>query len=122
MFKGLELTTQGSIGIAFYPQDGATADDLIKKADIAMYRAKRHSSVNAMLYDCSMDSDVQLQATLEQLLRQAIENEDLSVHFQPQYNPYTGKIYGVESLARWYSPTLGHISPLLLLLWLKRAA
>ncbi|OZS42767.1 EAL domain-containing protein [Photobacterium sanguinicancri] len=111
LFKGLELTTQGSIGIAFYPQDGATADDLIKKADIAMYRAKRHSSVNAMLYDCSMDSDVQLQATLEQLLRQAIENEDLSVHFQPQYNPYTGKIYGVESLARWYSPTLGHISP-----------
>ncbi|MGR5151093.1 EAL domain-containing protein [Photobacterium swingsii] len=111
VFNGLELATQGSIGIAFYPHDGATADDLIKKADIAMYRAKRDSSVSAMLYDCSMDSDVQLQATLEQLLRQAIENEGLSVHFQPQYNPYTGKLYGVESLARWYSPALGHVSP-----------
>ncbi|OAN10850.1 hypothetical protein A3K86_17810 [Photobacterium jeanii] len=110
-YQSIELSTRGSMGIAFYPKDGATADDLIKKADIAMYRAKRSSSVNVMLYDCSMDLDVQLQATLEQLLRQAIENDELTVYFQPQFDPHTGKIYGVESLARWHSPVLGVVSP-----------
>lgn len=109
--KGIEISSQGSIGIAFYPKDGKTADDLIKKADIAMYKAKRIESASAMLYNSSMNADVQLKATLEQQLKLAIEKDELEVHYQPQLSPISGRLLGVEALARWHSPVLGRVNP-----------
>ncbi|GGA71964.1 hypothetical protein GCM10011369_12160 [Neiella marina] len=110
-YNGIELSSHGSLGISFYPKDGQTADDLIKKADIAMYRAKQIKSTKAMLYALDMDADVELQATMEQKLKVAMENDELAVHYQPQIDPNNGELVGMEALARWQSDCLGHVSP-----------
>ncbi|PMH43759.1 hypothetical protein BCU68_12980 [Vibrio sp. 10N.286.49.B3] len=109
--QNIELSTHGSIGIAFYPKDAQTSDGLLKKADIAMYKAKQTRNTHVMLYNPTMDADVKFQMTLEQQLKQALDKDELEVHFQPKFNPHTNEIYGFESLARWHSPVLGHVSP-----------
>ena len=110
-YKGIDLSSQGSIGIAFYPTDGTSADDLIKKADIAMYRAKRIEKSSATLYHSAMNSDIQQQASLEQQLKLALAQAQFDVHFQPQINPLGGRLLGIEALARWNNPVLGQVSP-----------
>ena len=94
-----------------FSKDGTCVDDLIKKADIAMYKAKMLKSESAMVYHPGMDEDVQLQITMEQQLKQAIANEEFEVYFQPQINPVSGRLLGYEALARWQSPQLGNVSP-----------
>lgn len=97
-----EPNTMGlSLGIALYPKDGTTFEELFKKADTAMYEAKNSGKNRYCFYTSSM-TDVLLSSTrLDNELKKAIENEDFVVHFQPQIDLKTLKVIGVEALVRW---------------------
>jgi diguanylate cyclase (GGDEF)-like protein len=108
---GRPMNVKASIGIAVFPDDGATPDSLMKNADTAMYRAKAAGRGAFVVYDKVMSSRAQLRYALEASLRLAITREQLDVHYQPKVEAATGRIVGVEALARWQHPRLGFISP-----------
>ncbi|WP_013323805.1 EAL domain-containing protein [Gloeothece verrucosa] len=100
-----------SMGIALYPHDGEDAETLLKNADAALYRAKERGRNHYQFYSSTMTSKASLVLKLENLLHQALDNEELSLHYQPQVNLKTGEITGMEALLRWYHPELGQVSP-----------
>jgi diguanylate cyclase (GGDEF)-like protein len=106
-----ELYTTTSIGIAIYPEDGETAEDLLKHAELAMYHAKRESGDMYRFFAVQMIESALRRHLLENHLRKAIERHELTLHYQPQLDVATGKFCGVEALIRWQSPELGPISP-----------
>ena len=106
-----ELFVTASIGISIYPGDGADIENLIRKADIAMYRAKGQGKDNYQLYNLSMDAKFSERLTLENSLRKAVENNELVAYYQPQVDLRTGRITGVEALVRWQHPKLGLVPP-----------
>ena len=99
-----------SVGIAVYPQSGVSASDLVKHADSAMYEAKKNSSGIAY-FNPESSRDFERNATIGQDLKQAIEQHQLEVHFQPQVRLADGALIGAEALVRWQHPTLGAIDP-----------
>lgn len=106
-----ELQLTASIGISFYPDDGIDAESLIKSADIAMYAAKGLGRNNAQAYVDQPKESHQQKLVLESKLRQAEDNNELRVFFQPQVSTITEDIVGMEALIRWEHPDLGLISP-----------
>ena len=101
-----------SIGVALAPDYGNDRTDLMRKADIALYRAKDEGRDCYRFFTESMDETVQLRATLERELRVAIETgTGLSVHYQPLVDSKGGKVSGLEALVRWHHPTRGWIAP-----------
>ena len=108
---GLTLHAQGSAGIALSPDHGDDVTLLIQRADIAMYLAKaRHSAVE--LYSEAHDQSMRRKLLLGELLTHALETgTELSVEYQPIADVATGKVIGVEALARWYHPEHGSIPP-----------
>ena len=106
--EGHQLNVNISIGIAFFPDDGRSSDQLIKKADVAMYLAKQRN-VGFMVYDPSQDQHTITRLALMGDLRRAIERQALQLHFQPQVNIKTGRVDGVEALVRWQHPEQGLI-------------
>jgi len=106
-----ELYLTPSIGIALFPDNGSTVDDLIKFADTAMYRAKELGGNNYQLFDSNMSEPFHWNLEVETALRRAIENNALKLLYQPQFDLHTGAIVGLEGLARWNDPELGVISP-----------
>ncbi|WP_102348476.1 sensor domain-containing protein [Bacillus sp. Marseille-P3661] len=109
--EDFELFITASIGICIYPTSGTTTVELMKKADIALYRAKDLGRNMYQLYDQSMDERNYQSFLLERDLRKAIINNEFIVHFQPRVDARTGETVGAESLIRWMHPTLGLISP-----------
>lgn len=106
-----ELTTTASIGIAIYPDDGETAEDLLKNADLAMYYAKR-SGGNMYCYFSSYMMEMAIRKlTMENHLRKAIERREFDLHYQPQLDIDNKIFNGVEVLLRWKNKELGIISP-----------
>lgn len=106
-----ELTTTTSIGIAIYPDDGETADDLLKNADLAMYYAKR-SGGNMYCYFSSYMMEIAMRKlTMENYLRKAVERNELNLYYQPQLDMDQGSFNGLEVLLRWDNKELGSISP-----------
>lgn len=99
-----------SIGIAFYPTDGETSEDLIKRTDIAMYRAKA-SGGGYCLYQSDMGANLEKRLTIAKRLAHAIEADELQLYYQPQINLATGGLIGAEALLRWNDSVLGFISP-----------
>jgi len=100
-----------SVGIALYPGDGRLPDELMKHADIAMYRAKAGGG-GIRLYQPGMSSALGERVALARDLRAALSRGDeLSLHFQPQIDLATGALSGIEALLRWNHPSLGAISP-----------
>lgn len=112
----IETYVSPSLGISMYPSDGKNADELIKNADAAMYRAKAASQSRGEntfeFYDPSFTEDLQRKVLLETELRKALEEEQFELFYQPQVNIKTREIVGVEALIRWNHPTLGIVSPL----------
>lgn len=106
-----EAFVSASIGITVYPDDGTAADVLLSNADSAMYSAKEKGRNNAQFFTLEMNLHALRQRELETELRKAIENEQLTLAFQPIYQLSTDEIQGAEALLRWESETLGVISP-----------
>jgi diguanylate cyclase (GGDEF)-like protein len=104
-----EFHVGASIGVALYPRDGADAQTLLKHADIAMYQAKEHGGYQ--VYSRRMNAHGFQRLVDEGELRRAIEQDELSLHYQPQVDLDTGEIIGVEALARWRHPNRGPIPP-----------
>ena len=100
-----------SIGISIYPDDGSDAGELIKNADIAMYHAKSLGKNAYQYFQSSMNTVVLERAALEAKLRKAMTQQQLSLHYQPQINPHTQQVVGLEALLRWTDPEVGPISP-----------
>jgi len=109
--EGLELHTSVSIGVAIYPDDGMDFDTIMKKADMAMYRAKDAGRNTFRLFDEQMNVDVVEQLKMRNGLRRALENNEFVLHYQPQIDLATGKLIGAEALIRWAHPEHGLIYP-----------
>ena len=100
-----------SIGIAFYPDDGIGKDELLKKADAAMYQAKYTGKNNYKFYTSELDDENNTKLQIERELRTALENNEFYMVYQPIMCMKTETITGVETLLRWNNPTLGIVPP-----------
>ncbi len=98
------LSTTSSIGISFFPEDGDTAQTLLKNADAAMYLAKARGKNNFQFYSQAIASNALEHLNLEIDLRLALEREELELHYQPQVDLKSGRVIGVEPLLRWRRP------------------
>ncbi|UBV45282.1 EAL domain-containing protein (plasmid) [Deinococcus taeanensis] len=107
---GRTAHVSGSVGVSLYPQDGADAADLQRHADVAMYRAKQGGKNNITFYSPEMNAVDAARASIESHLRGALERQELSVVYQPQYDVHGG-LAGAEALLRWHSPALGEVPP-----------
>lgn len=107
---GLRLDVQASIGIAIFPEHGKDVDTIMQRADVAMYVAKRNNDGFA-IYSPKLDKYTPRRLILMGALRQAIENGDLVLHYQPKINIKTNRISGVEALVRWQHEEHGLIQP-----------
>ncbi|MGM0542276.1 MAG: EAL domain-containing protein [Pseudomonadota bacterium] len=109
---GHEFRVGCSLGISVYPDDGDTPTALMHSADAAMYRAKQEGRNTYRLYRAEMDRQAQQHLSLETALRNTLEGHNgIEMHYQPIYNRNTGAIASAESLARWYHPDHGWVSP-----------
>ncbi len=100
-----------SIGISFFPGDSDTPTELIRMADVALYQAKEDGRRVFRLYDPQMDAETKVQKQIEMDLNKALENDELLLHYQPQFDATTGEMVGTEALIRWLHPENGMISP-----------
>jgi diguanylate cyclase (GGDEF)-like protein/PAS domain S-box-containing protein len=90
-----------SIGLSFYPRDGADADTLLRNADAAMYRAKDSGRNNFQFYTAAMNRRATERLSMESRLRQALTENEFALHYQPKVDLRSGRIVGVEALLRW---------------------
>ncbi|HEY4202443.1 MAG TPA: EAL domain-containing protein [Devosiaceae bacterium] len=108
---GVALPVSASIGISLYPADGCDEDTLLRHADTAMYQAKSDGRGRFRFFATQMNQLVQDRLVLGAALRQAIEQDELMLYYQPQICTESGGLHGVEALARWTHPRFGIISP-----------
>ena len=107
----VQVTLGASIGVAIAPQDGTLPEDLMRRADIALYRAKANGRGNFRFFEAEMDAQVQRRAKIERDLRQAIIDGTVRPYYQPIVDLKTGRIAGFEALARWHHPEFGDLEP-----------
>ncbi len=100
-----------TIGVSLSPRDGTDTRSLLANADLALYRAKEHGRSRACFFTPDMDESVRQRRILAQQLTQAIERDELEVHYQAQASIQSGELIGFEALARWNHPTHGYVSP-----------
>ena len=108
---GREIFINASIGITIYPGDGKTAEDLLKNADLAMYRAKNTGGDTYEFFTEDMTVQMVKRLDMENKLRYALERNEFSLHYQPRADIQSGEICGLEALLRWQQPELGAVSP-----------
>jgi diguanylate cyclase (GGDEF)-like protein/PAS domain S-box-containing protein len=111
-----QLYATPSIGISIFPSDGRDSDTLLRNADVAMYHAKNAGRNNYQFYAARMNEAASERLQMENALRLAVSNispyaSQFSLHFQPQMQVDSGRIVGLEALARWQHPTLGNVPP-----------
>ncbi len=97
----LELDVSASIGVVTFPEDGTTAEDLLKNADSAMYQAKDCGRNNYQFFKADMNRRALERHRLESDLRHALQRREFVLHYQPKVSLHTGAITGVEALLRW---------------------
>jgi diguanylate cyclase (GGDEF)-like protein/PAS domain S-box-containing protein len=110
-FGDFELKSGGSMGVAIYPQDAESADTLINNADLAMYRAKAALNQTICFYEVSMDEAARGRRALANDLWEAVEKNQLALHYQVQKSVTTSDVIGYEVLLRWNHPERGMVSP-----------
>ncbi len=106
-----EVYVSTSVGVALIPRDGKTSDELMRRADLALYSAKRQGPGFVHFFQPAMDASVKARTETAQALHQAIINNEFETHYQPQFDLKTGEVYGFESLIRWKHPERGYIPP-----------
>jgi len=108
---GNDIFIGGSIGISIYPADGGNTENIVKSADMAMYQAKEQGRNRYQFYTDELAQYAEKRFQIENRLRQALDNNELEVYYQPQIDISTGKLVGAEALVRWNDPEKGLISP-----------
>ncbi|MCC8940259.1 EAL domain-containing protein [Bradyrhizobium sp. Arg68] len=108
---GLEVVVGASIGIALSPGDGTTSEELMRNADMALYRAKSEGGGTHHFFEPEMDQQAQKRRDMERDLRAAFSNGEFELHFQPLVDIAADRISGFESLLRWRHPHKGMVSP-----------
>ena len=108
--EAYELFITASMGVSFYPQDGVDAASLLRNADSAMYTAKNNGKNDFRCFSGEGIAAALQKLELENLLRRALENKELQIHYQPQVDT-SGRLVGLEVLLGWEHPKLGRISP-----------
>jgi len=108
---GREILPGTSIGVALFPQDGKTVDQVMRAADAAMYHAKTLGRNNAQFYSDELNQEVHQHLLLEASLARAIRDRELVLGYQPKVDLRTGRVVGAEALVRWQHPVEGTISP-----------
>jgi diguanylate cyclase (GGDEF)-like protein len=106
-----ELVTSTSIGVAMFPDDGEDVETLLKHADTAMYRAKANGRNGFQLYTSDMSARARVRLSLESNLRNAIERQELQLHYQPKVDLASREVVGLEALVRWPHRELGFVGP-----------
>lgn len=109
--EGHTLYVTSSIGISIFPNDGKEADNLLKNADAAMFRAKQEGRNNFQYYSSDMTELAFERVVMEASIRKALDNKEFVVYYQPQVDGITGKIVGMEALVRWQHPSAGMVFP-----------
>jgi len=109
--EGQQLDIGVSIGLAIAPADGKNADQLLKNADLAMYRAKADGRGSYCFFESEMDARIQARRALELDLRTALGSGQLQLYYQPLVNAKTGEVRCFEALLRWFHPRLGAVPP-----------
>ncbi len=105
------VRVSASVGVAYFPADATEPDDLLRKADVALYRAKHESRGEVRFFQQSMDDDARAREALAMDLRQAIASAQVVPYFQPLVDLHTGALVGFEVLARWHHDSRGAIAP-----------
>ncbi|MDK9716312.1 MAG: EAL domain-containing protein [Trichlorobacter sp.] len=106
-----EVSVGISIGIALYPEHGSTEQELLQQADAALYRAKADGRSRFRFFNEELTREARERIKLEASLRKALEQKELLIHFQPQFDLQTGRIVGAEALVRWLHPEYGMMQP-----------
>jgi diguanylate cyclase (GGDEF)-like protein len=109
--EGNELVPSTSIGIAIAPQDGSDGGNLLRNADLALYRAKEAGRGTYAFFEESLNQRAQQRRQIETDLRLAIEREEFELHYQPLFDLAENRICSFEALLRWNHPTMGMIAP-----------
>jgi diguanylate cyclase (GGDEF)-like protein/PAS domain S-box-containing protein len=111
LVDGAEVNSSASIGITLSDEGYLTPDEVLRDADIAMYRAKSNGRAQHAMFDTALRAQVSEQVKLEVDLRTAIDSDQLSAAYQPIYDLRTGRVVAFEALARWQHPQRGAIAP-----------
>jgi EAL domain-containing protein (putative c-di-GMP-specific phosphodiesterase class I) len=111
VLRDAEAFVSASIGIALYPSDGSEAEELLRHADLAMYKAKQSGRRQYAFFEASMNEAVRRRAELATELRQALEKDEFELHYQPQLDVRSGRFVGAEALIRWRHPAHGLVLP-----------
>jgi diguanylate cyclase (GGDEF)-like protein len=106
-----ETFVSASVGVALFPGDAATAEELLRSADLAMYSAKQAGRGQVAFFQASMNEEVRRRVELERELREALELKQFELHYQPQLDLRTGRVCAAEALLRWRHPARGLIRP-----------
>lgn len=109
--NGKLITASVSIGISIFPNDGKTTKDLLRKADMAMYKAKSSGKNSYQFYTEQLSYLQHRESEVEAHLKKALQNDELEIRYQPKYNLLTNKIVGAEVLLHWDNDVLGNVSP-----------
>ncbi len=108
---GKDLRVSVSMGVSLYPRDGDNTETLVKRADNAMYLAKRKGRNNYQFFDVALEQQAERQMAVQQGLHKALEQAEFAVYYQPKYDLDERRIVGLEALLRWHSPELHDVSP-----------
>jgi diguanylate cyclase (GGDEF)-like protein len=108
---GTRVFANASVGFAIAPRDGDTGDELLRRTDLAVEKAKSSAGETAVAFVPEMDSEVSYRRTLEHALRSAVTDGTIDIAYQPLMDPSGTQVLGVEALARWTDPELGAVSP-----------
>ncbi|MFO1400926.1 MAG: EAL domain-containing protein [Steroidobacteraceae bacterium] len=107
----IEVALGGSVGVARYPVDGETAEEVLRASDIAMYAAKTRGKNGVVVFDPALRASSESRMRVEQELRQALRDGQLRLHYQPVVDAHSGRLLGAEALVRWQHPERGLVPP-----------
>lgn len=108
---GHEVFISVSIGLTLYPNDDENADNLLRNADSAMYRAKEYGRNNYQFYVADMNVKARERLMLESQLRRALDRNEFALYYQPRVDLFSGRVIGAEALLRWRHPDMGLVPP-----------